>query len=76
MDWLYGGVAEEGSKKVITKYPSRLAGIFVYCMRWRPSQRTFQVPSLGKPGLRGWVQPSHPAHIMAMAERRAPLPGR
>ena len=47
-----------------------------YCILCSPSQRTFQVPSLGKPGFRGSVQPSHPAHIMAMVVSRAPLPGR
>ena len=49
---------------------------FFYCIRCRSSQRTFQVPSWGKPGLWGMGQPSHPAHIMAMAVSRAPLPGR
>ncbi len=41
----------------------------------RFSQRTFHVPSSGNPGF-ARSQPSHPAHIIAMAVSRPPLPGR
>ena len=47
-----------------------------HCMRRSPSQRTFHVPSEGNPGLRTVLQPSQPAHIIATALSRLPLPGK
>ena len=46
-----------------------------YSKGFRPSHFTFQLPSCGKPGL-GWMLPSHPAHIIATAINRPPLPGK
>lgn len=70
----YYGVSINLSFAEIEEFVS-LCCAWTYGIGFRPSQRTFHLPSFGNPGF-SVVQPSQPAHIMATAVSSPPLPGR
>ena len=52
-----------------------LVDLAFYIAFFNPSHFTFHLPFFGMPGFETLL-PSQPAHIMAMAASKPPLPGR